>query len=76
MFNLYSILRLFYGNDIYINEKFRYISNEILIAYLNDRHVKNILESDYSDIKSLVGGFVNPVIHVPLSLFYAAQFLT
>lgn len=37
----------FYGNDVYINEKFRYSSNEILISYLNDRRVKHILKSDF-----------------------------
>ncbi len=37
----------FYGNDVYINEKYRYSSNEILIVYLNDRRVKYILESDF-----------------------------
>ncbi len=37
----------FYGNDVYINEKYRYSSNEILIAYLNDRRVKYILDSDF-----------------------------
>lgn len=73
---MFNFRAYFWGNAVYINKKYRYSSNEIIIAYLNDRHVKNILESDYSDIKSLVGGFVNPVIHVPLSLFYAAQFLT
>lgn len=37
----------FYGNDVYINEKFRYDSNEILISYLNDKRVKYILRSDF-----------------------------
>ncbi len=37
----------FWGKDIYINEKFRYDSNEILTAYLNDSRAKYILKSDF-----------------------------
>ena len=37
----------FYGNDVYINEKYRYDSNEILTAYLNDSRAKYILKSDF-----------------------------
>lgn len=37
----------FYGNDVYINEKFKYDSNEILISYLNDKRAKYILKSDF-----------------------------
>ncbi len=44
---MFNFRAYFYGNDVYINEKFRYSSNEILIAYLNDRRVKYILKSDF-----------------------------
>ncbi len=37
----------FWDKDVYINEKFRYDSNEILTAYLNDRRAKYILKSDF-----------------------------
>ncbi len=37
----------FWGKDVYINEKFRYDSNEILTAYLNDSRAKYILKSDF-----------------------------
>lgn len=44
---MFNFKAYFYGNNVYINEKFRYSSNEILIAYLNDRRVKYILDSDF-----------------------------
>lgn len=44
---MFNFRAYFWGNDVYINEKFRYSSNEILIAYLNDRRVKYILDSDF-----------------------------
>ena len=44
---MFNFKAYFYGNDVYINEKYRYNSNEILIAYLNDRRVKYILNSDF-----------------------------
>ncbi len=44
---MFNFKAYFWGNDVYINEKFRYSSNEILIAYLNDRRVKYILDSDF-----------------------------
>ena len=44
---MFNFKAYFWGNDVYINEKFKYSSNEILIAYLNDRRVKYILESDF-----------------------------
>ena len=44
---MFNFRAYFYGNDVYINEKFRYSSNEILIACLNDRRVKYILDSDF-----------------------------
>ncbi len=37
----------FWGKDVYINEKFRYDSNEILTAYLNDSRTNYILKSDF-----------------------------
>lgn len=44
---MFDFKAYFYSNDIYINEKFRYSSNEILIAYLNDKRIKYILKSDF-----------------------------
>lgn len=44
---MFNFRAYFWGNDVYINEKYRYSSNEILIAYLNDRRVKYILDSDF-----------------------------
>lgn len=44
---MFNFKAYFWGNDVYINEKYRYSSNEILIVYLNDRRVKYILESDF-----------------------------
>lgn len=44
---MFGFKAYFYGNDVYINEKYRYNSNEILIAYLNDRRIKYILDSDF-----------------------------
>ena len=44
---MFNFKAYFWGNDVYINEKYKYSSNEILIAYLNDRHVKYILDSDF-----------------------------
>lgn len=44
---MFNFRAYFYGNDVYINEKYRYSSNEILIAYLNDRRIKYFLDSDF-----------------------------
>ena len=44
---MFNFKAYFWGNDVYINEKYRYSSNEILIVYLNDRRVKYILDSDF-----------------------------
>lgn len=44
---MFNFKAYFYGNDVYINEKYRYSSNEILIAYLNDRRIKYILDLDF-----------------------------
>lgn len=44
---MFNFKAYFWGNDVYINEKYRYDSNEILIAYLNDKRVKYILKSNF-----------------------------
>lgn len=44
---MFNFKAYFYGNDVYINEKYRYDVNEILTAYLNDDRAKHILKSDY-----------------------------
>ena len=37
----------FWNSDIYINEKYRFDSNEILTAYLNDKHYNRLYEKDF-----------------------------
>lgn len=44
---MFNFKAYFWGNDVYINEKYRYDSNEILTAYLNDSRAKVILKSDF-----------------------------
>ncbi|MDE7362644.1 MAG: hypothetical protein K2N38_12005 [Oscillospiraceae bacterium] len=44
---MFNFKAYFWGNDVYINEKYRYDSNEILTAYLNDSRAKRILKLDY-----------------------------
>lgn len=44
---MFNFKTYFWFNEVYIIEKYRYSSNEILIAYLNDRRVKYILDSDF-----------------------------
>lgn len=44
---MFNFKAYFWGNDVYINEKYRYDSNEILTAYLNDSRAKYILKSDF-----------------------------
>ena len=44
---MFNFKAYFWGNDVYINEKYRYDSNEILTAYLNDSRTKYILKSDF-----------------------------
>lgn len=44
---MFNFKAYFWGKDVYINEKFRYDSNEILTAYLNDSRAKYILRSDF-----------------------------
>ncbi len=44
---MFNFRAYFYGDDVYINEKYRYDANEILTAYLNDVRAKHILKSDY-----------------------------
>lgn len=36
----------FWNNEVYIQEKFRYSSNEILTQYLNTNYLKEIQEFD------------------------------
>jgi len=40
---MFNFKAYFWGKDVYINEKFRYDSNEILTIYLNDDHCDYIL---------------------------------
>ncbi len=44
---MFNFKAYFWGKDVYINEKFRYDSNEILTAYLGDSRAKYILKSDF-----------------------------
>ncbi len=44
---MFNFKAYFWGKDVYISEKFRYDSNEILTAYLDDSRVKYILKSDF-----------------------------
>jgi len=44
---MFGFKAYFWGNDVYINEKYRYDSNEILTAYLNDSHAKKVLKADF-----------------------------
>ncbi len=44
---MFDFKAYFWGKDVYISEKFRYDSNEILTAYLGDRRAKYILKSDF-----------------------------
>lgn len=37
---MFNFRAYFWGNDVYINEKYRYDANEILTAYLNVSHAK------------------------------------
>ncbi|MBD5080667.1 MAG: hypothetical protein HDT44_02760 [Ruminococcaceae bacterium] len=42
-----SFKAYFWNNDVYINEKYRFDSNEILTAYLNDKHYNHLYEKDF-----------------------------
>lgn len=44
---MFNFKAYFYGNDVYINEKYKFDSNEILISYLNDKRAKYILKSNF-----------------------------
>ena len=44
---MFNFRAYFGGKDVYINEKFRFDSNEILTAYLNDSRIKKILKADF-----------------------------
>ncbi len=45
---IFNFKAYFWGKDVYINENFRYDSNEILTAYLNDSRANYIFKSDYA----------------------------
>ncbi len=42
-----SFKAYFWNSDVYINEKYRFDSNEILTAYLNDKHYNHLYEQDF-----------------------------
>ena len=44
---MFNFKAYFWGNDVYINEKYRYDSNEIITAYLNGSHAKKVLRADF-----------------------------
>lgn len=44
---MFNFKAYFYGSDVYINEKYRFDSNEILTAYLNDKHYDYLLTQDF-----------------------------
>ena len=46
---MFGFKAYFCGNDVYINEKYRYDSNEILTVYLNDSCTKKILKENFVD---------------------------
>jgi len=66
---MFNFKAYFLGKDVYINEKFRYDSNEILTDYLDDSRAKYILKSDFVDrLKSFKPKGYNPIT---LSSLYA-----
>lgn len=44
---MFNFRAYFYGSDVYINEKHRFDSNEILTAYLNDKHYDYFANNDF-----------------------------
>lgn len=46
---MFNFKAYFWGSDVYINEKYRYDSNEILTAYLNDSRAEKVLKEDFVD---------------------------
>ena len=38
----------FQNSDVYINEKYKFDSNEILTAYPNDKHYNHLYEKDFT----------------------------
>ncbi len=44
---MFDFKAYFWGKDVYINEKFRYDSNEILTAYLGNSRAKYMMKSDF-----------------------------
>lgn len=77
---MFNFKAYFYGNDVYINEKYRYSSNEILIAYLNDRRVKYILDSDFvGKIKQFkqrltISPYMDLILSISLDTIYTKNF--
>ena len=77
---MFNFRAYFWGNDVYINEKYRYSSNEILIAYLNDRRVKYILDSDFvGKIKQFkqrltISPYMDLILSISLDTIYTKNF--
>ena len=77
---MFNFKAYFYVNDVYINEKYRYSSNEILIAYLNDRRVKYILDSDFvGKIKQFkqrltISPYMDLILSISLDTIYTKNF--
>lgn len=46
---MFNFRAYFWGSDVYINEKYRYDSDEILTAYLNDSRAEKVLKADFVD---------------------------
>lgn len=46
---MFNFKAYFYGNDVNINEKYRYDSNEILTVYLKNSRAKKIFKEDFVD---------------------------
>lgn len=44
---MFGFKAYFWNSDVYINEKYRFDSNEILTAYLNDEQWKYLFDDDY-----------------------------
>lgn len=44
---MFGFKAYFWNSDVYINEKYRFDSNEILTAYLNDKQWKYLFDDDY-----------------------------
>ncbi len=44
---MFGFKAYFWNSDVYINEKYRFSSCEILTAYLNDKHYDSLSQQDY-----------------------------